>query len=201
MGSSLTESRYHKTRFRYDQRAEVVWQTLCSDFFQPMIKPEFHVLELGAGYGHFINHDPEVSGHIDSVDNPRFLADRSINFVLANNLFEQLTQQSLAATLNEVKRKLRPGVTLNILQPNYRLAYREYFDDYTHVAVCSERSLADFVEAHGFRVTQCVPGLLPFSIQTSKSPVRPWAIRAYLRLPWKPFAKQMFLRAVADISG
>ena len=83
---------------------------------------------------------------------------------------------------------------MNILQPNYRRAYKEYFDDYTHVTVYSDVSLCDFLEAHGWRVIECVPGFLPFSLK-SGLPVQPWLIRLYLRLPWKPLAKQMFVRA------
>ncbi len=215
MGSAVAASRYHETRFPYDKRREIVWETLCSHFFQPMIGPEFHVLDLGAGYGHFINNircgrksavdqwpgmldylRSDVSGHVGQVSDLSFIADGSLDFVFASNLFEHLTQENLAVTLRELRRKMRSGATLNILQPNYRLAYREYFDDYTHVAVYSDRSLTDFLEANGFTVTRSIPGFLPFSVKTSKSAVRPWIIRNYLRLPWKPFAKQMFLQAV-----
>jgi hypothetical protein len=59
------------------------------------------------------------------------------------------TPADFAATLAALRRKLSPGGTLNILQPNYRYAYREYFDDNTHVAVYSHISLADFLAANG----------------------------------------------------
>jgi hypothetical protein len=84
--------------------------------------------------------------------------------------------------------------TLNILQPNYRFAYREYFDDYTHVTVYSDRSLVDFLGAHGFRVLECYPRFLPLTIK-SRFPVSPFLIRTYLRLPFKPMGKQMLIRA------
>jgi hypothetical protein len=83
---------------------------------------------------------------------------------------------------------------LNILQPNYRFAYREYFDDYTHIAVYSDRSLVDFLEAHGFQVLECHPRFLPLTIK-SRFQVSPFLIRAYLRLPFKPMGKQMLIRA------
>jgi hypothetical protein len=81
-----------------------------------------------------------------------------------------------------------------ILQPNYRRAYREYFDDYTHVAAYSHVSLQDFLEAHGFTVVENHAGFLPLTIK-SRLPVSPHLIRLYLKLPWKPLAKQMLLRA------
>jgi hypothetical protein len=47
--------------------------------------------------------------------------------------------------------------SLNILQPNYYYAFREYFDDYTHRTVYSHISICDFLEVHDYRVTRCVP--------------------------------------------
>jgi hypothetical protein len=35
-----------------------VWQTLCAAYFNKLVQPQFRVLELGAGYGHFINNVP-----------------------------------------------------------------------------------------------------------------------------------------------
>ncbi len=210
----MNEDSYHETRFPFDPRREMVWKTLCANFFDELVQPHFHVLELGAGYGHFINNvrcssktavdqwpgmlkflQPNVQGHLGSVTDLSFVENRSVDFVFASNLFEHLTQEDFATCLQEIGRKLRPGGTLNILQPNYRLAYREYFDDYTHVSIYSDSSLSDFLRANGFRVIHNTPGLLPFSIKGSSGPVRPWLIKVYLSSPWKPLAKQMFLRA------
>lgn len=205
---------YHDTRFPFDPRREVVWRILCESFFSRLIKPDFHVLELGAGYGHFINNihckrktavdqwagmseymRPEVTAHVGTVTDLTFVADNSVDFVFASNLFEHLTQDEFAATLSEVRRVSKPGASLNILQPNYRLAYKEYFDDYTHCSIYSDLSLCDFLAVHGFQILESIPGFLPFSIKSSKAPVRPWLIKLYLASPWKPFAKQMFVRA------
>ncbi len=81
-----------------------------------------------------------------------------------------------------------------ILQPNYRYAYREYFDDYTHLAVYSHLSLADFLSANDFEVLNVSPRFLPLTIK-SRIPVSPWLIRAYLASPIKPMGKQMLVRA------
>lgn len=205
---------YHDTRFPFDPRREIVWQTLCNYYFNKLLRPEFHVLELGAGYGHFINNvqcqrktavdqwegmvkylRPEVEAHVGSVTELGFLPHDSVDFAFASNLFEHLTQAEFASTLAELRRVLRPGGTLNILQPNYRLAYREYFDDYTHCSIYSDSSLCDFLSTHGFEILERVPGFLPFSIKSSKGLVRPWLIKLYVASPWKPLAKQMLIRA------
>jgi SAM-dependent methyltransferase len=174
------------------------------------------VLELGAGYGYFINHircnrriavdkwpgflryvAPDVIAHVGEVTDLSFIPDKSLDFVFASNLVEHLTQGQFAMVLDELQKKLKPGGTLNLLQPNYRLAYREYFDDYTHVAVYSDRSLVDYLESHGFRVIDCRPRFLPLTVK-SRLPVWPFLIRLYLWLPYKPLAKQMLVRAVFE---
>ena len=213
MAPRVIDDGYHGTRFARDPNREILWATLCASYFQRLVDPDFHVLELGAGYANFINNIrcrartaidlwpalPEhvrsgVTARVGSVTDLEFLPDASVDFVFASNLFEHLTQPQFADVLAQLGKKVRSGATLNILQPNYRRAYKEYFDDYTHLTVYSDVSLCDFLEAHGWRVIECVPGFLPFSLK-SALPVRPSLIRLYLRLPWKPLAKQMFVRA------
>ena len=207
---------YHETRFAHDDRRTVLWRTLCHSYFQPLVAPGDVVLELGCGYGDFINHiqcsrkiamdqwagaadflGPDVQAEIGSIADLGAITDRSIDFVFASNVFEHLQQADFAACLAEVKRVLRPGGTLNILQPNYRFCSNEYFDDYTHVAIYSDRSLCDFLRANGLRVVECKPRFLPLTIK-SRLPVSPALIRAYLASPVKPLAKQMFVRAEVE---
>ncbi len=209
----MKEDAYHQTRFEFDARRDVLWKTLCDAYFGKFVRPEFHTLELGAGYAHFINHvncarrtavdlwpmlekyaAPGVDVHIGDITDLDFLEPGSVDFVFASNVFEHLTQADLAVVLAQLRKKMRKGGTLNILQPNYRLAYKEYFDDYTHVSIYSDVSLCDFLRANGYRILQSSPGFMPFSIK-SRLPVFPWLIRLYLALPWKPFGKQMFIRA------
>jgi SAM-dependent methyltransferase len=212
-------SGYHDTRFTHDPRRDVLWQTLCDAYFQRLVPRDGCVLDLGAGYGHFINHircarriavdqwekaggflAPDVEWHCSSVMDLGGIADNSVDFVFASNVFEHLTQAEFATVLSQVRSKLRPGGTLNILQPNYRYAYREYFDDYTHVSVYSDRSLADFLRAHGFRILECHPRFLPLTVK-SRWPVSPRLIRLYLSLPVKPLGKQMLIRAAVEPLG
>jgi hypothetical protein len=93
-----------------------------------------------------------------------------------------------------VRKILSPRGTLNIIQPNYRYAYREYFDDYTHIAIYSHISLCDVLRVSGFDIVDVQPRFLPLSIK-SRLPVRESLIRAYLASPIKPMGKQMLIRA------
>lgn len=205
---------YHQTRFTFDPRRQVLWSALYRHYFSQFIRPEYTVLELGAGYGYFINNvrarrriavdlwhgmegflEAGVEAHVGQIQDLSFLPDRSVDFVFASNVFEHLTKEDVAATLQQLRAKLTRGGQLGVLGPNYRFCADEYFDDYTHVSVFSDRSLADFVQANGFTVLRVVPRFLPLTIK-SRLPVSEALIRLYLRSPIKPFGKQMFLLAV-----
>ncbi len=212
----MSDAGYHETRLAYDPKREVLWAALCEYYFSKFIRPDSHVLELGAGYAHFINNvrcasrtavdlwpqmpnyaAPGVAARVGSVTDLGFLPDASVDLAFASNLFEHLTKDDFATTLAQLRRKLKQDGTLLILQPNYRRAYKEYFDDYTHISVYSHVSLCDFLAANGFQILECSAGFLPFSVK-SGLPVSRALIRFYLASPWKPLAKQMLVRARID---
>lgn len=204
---------YHDTRFTFDEKREVLWKTLVESWFSKHIPADACVVELGAGYGHFINNvrcrrrialdiwdgmlkylREGVEGHVGPTDKLEFLQDNSVDYVFASNLFEHVSKDSFVSTLTQLRRVLKPGGTINILQPNYRFCFNEYFDDFTHVAIWSDRSLSDFLDSMGFEVLECWPRFLPLTVK-SRLPVSPALIRLYLSLPVRPMGKQMFIRA------
>jgi SAM-dependent methyltransferase len=206
---------YHASRFRPDARRDVLWTALWKHYFSTRIAHDYTVLDLGCGYGNFINQvtakrriavdvwpgfaaflAPGVEAVQSSVTDLSGIEDGSVDFVLASNLFEHLTQSELASVLEQLRRKLSTRGSLTILQPNFRYASAEYFDDYTHVSIWSHISLADFLTANGFVVDEVVPRFLPLTI-TSGLPVSSALIGMYLKSPFKPLGKQMLIRARA----
>lgn len=204
---------YHATRLSHDPRREIVWQTLWRYHFCHIVPADGCVLDIGCGYGDFINHVvarrrialdawPDFPRYLDAGVEPLVgdvtelarLADHDVDFAFASNLFEHLSQPAFAAVLGILRTKLSQRGTLTILQPNYRYAYREYFDDYTHVTVYSHISIADFLGANGYEVIEVQPRFLPLTVK-SRLPVSPWLIRAWLAAPIKPTGKQMLIRA------
>ena len=204
---------YHESRFTADPRREILWHTLWDAFFRHRVPADACVLDLGSGYGDFINNvvarrriaidswpgfAVNVASGVETITGDvtdlSMIDDGAVDFAFASNLFEHLTQPQLVVVLASLRKKLAPGGTLTILQPNYRYAFREYYDDYTHVTVWSHVALADFLVANGFEVVEIRPRFLPLSIK-SKLPVWPFLIRAYLALPLKPLGKQMLLVA------
>jgi SAM-dependent methyltransferase len=209
----MNQEQYFRTRFTLDPRREVLWRALYRYYFSRFIAATDSVLELGAGYGHFINQviakrrialdswegfirhlQPGIEGRVGSVTDLSFLEPHSVNFVFASNLFEHITQEDFSTVLRQLDSVLVAGGTLNILQPNYYYASREYFDDYTHRTVYSHTSLCDFLEAHGYQVVECKPRFMPLTVKSRWMPVSPLLIHLYLRSPWKPLGKQMLVR-------
>jgi len=204
---------YHGSRFTADRRRDVLWKPLWDAFFRYRVPPNACVLDLGSGYGQFINNvvarrriaidvwpgfvahlAPGVEAITGDVTDLSLVEDGAVDFAFASNIFEHLTQSQLASTLFALSKKLAPTGTLTILQPNYRYAFREYFDDYTHVTVWSDVSLSDFLVANGFEIVELRTRFLPLTIK-SRLPVWPFLIRTYLALPAKPLGKQMLVVA------
>ena len=219
MAVTLVSEGYHASRLTEDPRRDVVWDALWRFHFSKLIRPDACVLDLGSGYGNFINHvearrriavdawpefprhvAPGVEAIVGDVTELGFLPDGGVDFVFASNLFEHITQAQFATVLATLRTKLSPDGTLNILQPNYRYAYREYFDDYTHISIYSDISLADFLAANGYETIDVRPRFLPLTVK-SRLPVSPLLIRAYLASPVKPMGKQMLVRARPRLPG
>jgi SAM-dependent methyltransferase len=210
----MTDDVYHVTRFPPDPRRRLLWQTLVACEFQKQIPPDGVVLELGAGYGYFINAvkarrrlavdvwpgllehlDAGVEGLVTDVAQLDGLADGSLDYVFSSNCFEHVPQPKLVDCLAQLRRKMKPGAMLTIVQPNFKYCAREYFDDYTHVSIYTAQGLCDLLAANGFQIVRCVPRFLPFTIK-SWLPVNPLLIRLYLMSPFKPLAKQMLISAI-----
>lgn len=203
---------YHETRFSYDARRDVVWQAISRYLVKRgLIEPAWRVLDLGAGYCHFINNvpvaakyaldlfprlkefaAPDVTCFVQQCDEPWPVPEGALDAVFASNLFEHLSLPSARLALAEVRRTLRNRGALILVQPNYRYAWREYFDDYTHLTVFSHVSLVDFCAAEGFECVHIEPRFVPFSMKQGL-PIARWLIELYLRLPLRPMAKQMLV--------
>lgn len=209
----MSDAGYFATRLEADARREVVWKALWESFFSRRIAPEDTVLDLGAGWGSFINQvhsrrriavdmwpgvtqhvAPGVEAHVGSATDLSFLSEGSVDFAFASNLLEHLTRDDCAKLVSNLKSRLSSKGTLNLVQPNFRYCAPQYFDDFTHVTVFSHVSLCDFLEAQGFEVVECIPRFLPLTVK-SRLPTWPFLIKAYLSSPVKPMAGQMFVSA------
>lgn len=210
---TLPAAGYHETRFSEAGKRDVLWRTLWRVWFSRLVPKDGCVLDLGAGYANFINAVearrriaidawPGMANHaaagveaiVGDVADLSRIEDGAVDFAFASNIFEHLPQEKVARVLAELRRVLSSRGALSILQPNYAYAFREYFDDYTHVSVWTHVSLPDFLRANGFAPIDVRPKFLPLTIK-SRLPVSPILIEAYLRSPIKPLGKQMLVTA------
>lgn len=206
---------YYQSRYVWNKDRTTVWKEIVR-FLDRYIPHTGTVLDIGAGYCDFINNvsakrrialdyssdfmqyaAPGVETIQSSVTDMNKVSDHSVDLVFASNLFEHLSDDELKATMNEVRRVLVSGGRLMLMQPNFRLAYKTYFDDPTHKKVFSDEALRAFIVSHNFTIERLWPRFLPFSLKSRPSliPLSRWIVRLYLNLPWRPFAGQMLLVA------
>lgn len=211
-GTESAES-YFASRLAFDRKRVVLWSTLWDHALSRIFAGGTSLLEIGAGWCDFINNAtsarriavdvwpgvveaaaPGVEAHVGSADDLGFLDAESVDGVFASNLVEHLTHDQFDAMLRECDRVLVPGGRIALVQPNFRLAYKRYFDDFTHVSMWSEVSLADFFRSRGWEIERVQAKFMPLSVK-SRLPVSRLLIRAYLASPVKPLAGQMLVVA------
>jgi len=203
---------YFETRLAPSESRGKIWKHLCT-YLARWIAPDADVLELGAGWCDFSNNvraarvvamdldatvkrsaAPHVEPVVgDSTDLQQF-ADASFDVVFASNLLEHLERPDASRLLAEARRVLRPGGRLILMQPNFALQPGRYFDDFTHVAIYTDKSLADYLVAQGWKIEAVRARFLPLTLKSRGSGLTflvPW----YLRSPIKPLAGQMLVVA------
>jgi SAM-dependent methyltransferase len=174
------------------------------------------VLDVGAGYCDFINYvraerrvaldaNPDFRAYAnagvqfevgDCTDLSRFPAE-SFDVAFASNLVEHLARPDARLLLRGLRRLLTPGGRLILVQPNFRLRPNEYFDDYTHISIYTDRSLCGFLRSEGFDILEVKPKFLPMTFQSRLS-IGSHLVPIYLRSPIKPLAGQMLIVATLD---
>jgi len=209
-----TVSGYHAAHLPEDPARAIVWKVVAEHLARWMPR-DGHVLEIGAGYCEWINNVtaavrvavdiwPETARYaapgvetkiLDVSRDLASLGTSSFDAVLASNILEHFEPGVASSVVEDVARLLKPGGRLLIVQPNFRFAAKQYFDDYTHRSVFTDVSLPNLLRAHGFQIEHVQPRFLPYSMRGTKLPIRPWTVRAYLRSPVKPMAGQMLVIA------
>lgn len=205
---------YHGAHFTEHPAREIVWRVVASHL-APLVPESGAVVELGAAYCHWINNiraarrvavdlwtdlpryaGPGVESAVGDVRAllPRMDAD-TFDVALASNVLEHLTADDAGTVAKEVWRVLKPGGRFVLVQPNFRYAWRQYFDDYTHRSVFTDVSLPNMLKSKGFVVRRVEPRFLPYSMRDTRVPLTAWMVRAYLLSPLKPMAGQMLVVA------
>ena len=208
------EGAYHTVHLTESPARAVVWQVIA-EHLSGLVPAAGAVVEIGAGYCAWINAvraarrvavdswpgfvrfaAPGVETHVlDAATMLPGLGENRFDVALASNVLEHFPPDTACAVVGQIAALLKPGGCFLVVQPNFRFAYRHYFDDYTHRSVFTHVSLANLLRAHRFEIERCEPKFLPYSMREARVPIRPWMVRAYLRSPLKPRAGQMLIVA------
>ncbi len=180
-----------------------VWGVLVRSFFQRFVPGGAVVLDLGCGYGEFINTvragakfgmdlNPKTRDNLDAT--VRFLqqdcstrwplGDGELDLVFTSNFFEHLPDKTaLGLTLEQVFRCLRPGGRLIAMGPNIKYTGGRYWDFWDHYLPLTETSLSEGLVVRGFEIEECQGRFLPYTMVGARQyPL--WCVAAYLRVPF-----------------
>ncbi|MEY2486986.1 MAG: hypothetical protein QOG67_477 [Verrucomicrobiota bacterium] len=209
--------RIYDLRFKGDlEYRNQIWSVL-SRYLQQYVLTQQPVLDLGCGYGEFINNIQcgTKFGMDMNPDSPRFLAssvqffhqdcsarwplaDGSLGTVFTSNFFEHLPdKQSLERTLREIYRCLMPGGRLVAIGPNIKYLPGEYWDFWDHHVPLTEMSLKEALMVIGFQIQKCIGRFLPYTmVNGPKYPAAFLRVFLVLQPLWRFFGKQFLIIAV-----
>ena len=196
-----------------------VWKILINEYFKQYINSSYCVLDLGCGYGEFINNvtcselhamdlNPDSRKHLhDDVDFHQQDCSKTWNIepekfdlIFSSNFFEHLpSKESLESTVSNAKRALKPKGKIIAIGPNIASLKGKYWDFWDHHVALSDQSISELFEIFGFNIEKIVTNFLPYNmVRVRKKPL--FMVYLYLKVPflWKLFGKQFLLVATKD---
>ena len=212
---NLTEI-YEKRFFGHEIYRNRVWKILISEFFSKWIKRDDHILDLGCGYGEFINQvnvavrhgmdlnpktkellDDNINFHQQDCSKPWDINANSLDLIFTSNFFEHLpNKDSLDRTMTEIRRALKPTGRLIAMGPNISILNGRYWDFWDHHVALSDASLSELLEIHNFNIEYSLSKFLPYNmVRVKKRPL--FLLSLYLKLPlaWFFLGKQFLIVA------
>jgi SAM-dependent methyltransferase len=194
-----------------------VWRVLVSDFFSRFIAADAAVLDLGCGYGDFINvvqartrlaidMNPAAKDKLDAGVR-LFLQDasepwdgipeNSLDIVFTSNFIEHLPDKAaVVRSLRETHRCLKPGGRFIAMGANIKHVPGLYWDFWDHQIPFTENSLSEGLRANGFSIDLCVGRFLPYTMALGRQYPLVF-VKLYLALPflWRLFGRQFLVVA------
>ena len=207
---------YEKRFSGHEQYRIKVWKILISKFFSKWIESNDHILDLGCGYGEFINQvdvavrhgmdlnakskellDDNVNFHQQDCSKPWDIEPNSLDLVFTSNFFEHLpNKESLDRTMTEIRKALKPRGRIIAMGPNISVLKGRYWDFWDHHVALSDASMSELLEIHSFSIDYSLSKFLPYNmVRVKQKPL--FLLSLYLKLPfaWFFIGKQFLLVA------
>ena len=202
---------------RFDEHVEYrdrIWKTITASYFSKFVSEKDSVLDLGCGYGEFINNikcahktamdmNPGAKEHLlpdiqfveQDCSLPWNLPEDSLDVIFTSNFFEHLpSKKTLSDTLQQAYRHLRSGGRIIALGPNVRFTGGAYWNFWDHHLPLTDNAIAEALEIQGFQIEKSVDRFLPYTM-VNRRRAPSILVSTYLRVPllWKVFGKQFLV--------
>jgi ubiquinone/menaquinone biosynthesis C-methylase UbiE len=211
----MNYDRIYQYRFQHiaADKKRFTWEEIANFIYKKLSEPAA-ILDPAAGMCELINAikskerwavdlneyfvgkyaDPNVKvvvGDIFKVPLP----ENHFDAIFISNFLEHLdSQQQVAGFLEKMFACTKPGGKIAVMGPNFKYAYRSYFDFADHTVILSELGLAEHLYGAGFEISCIHPRFLPLSFR-GNLPVSRWLVSMYLSFPfaWRILGKQFLL--------
>ena len=185
-------NRIYQKRFSgYESYRNRIWKILVNEFFYKWIRSTDHILDLGCGYGEFINNvncstrhamdlnpksksllDNGIIFHEQDCSKSWKIGTNSLDLVFTSNFFEHLpNKESLDRTMGEIKKALKPEGRLIAMGPNISVLKGKYWDFWDHHVALSDQSLCELLQIYDFTIEQSQSKFLPYNMVRVKESV------------------------------
>jgi SAM-dependent methyltransferase len=207
---NLKEVYRHRFSDLDERRKDAIWHEICR-FLQRYIPPRSRVLDVACDRGQFIRHvnaaekwatdlrdmRPALPNEVhfvqaDSQDLAAVLPNAYFDLAFISNFLEHLpSAEAVIEQLGAIRKVLRIGGRVLVLQPNVRLIGGSYWDFIDHQTPLTEKSLVEAALLSGFAPRKVITRFLPYTTK-SRLPQNPRLVRAYLAVPpaWLIFGRQ-----------
>lgn len=205
---------YHRRFSDLAQYRNEVWKVILSEYLQEKIGRDKVVLDLGCGWGEFINNvqakkkyaiDLNSDGvnhlnddvHFMNINSsePWEMDNESLDVVFTSNFFEHLLNKNeLLLTLNQAFRCLRKDGVIICMGPNIKYIGKSYWDFFDHHLPLSHLSVIEGLELAGFTIVSVKAKFLPYTMARGLRPPL-FLVKAYLNfsIAWPVFGKQFLI--------